>query len=324
MFFIGALRSKISLAFDSFNKRCIFVCSSKNKTWIDVYFSFVWNAHLQTYSDQYQWSQTNSFEKVSILYSIFIRQKLFDLLIVVIGLQHNQLYSVEFWLLLLHLLPLGVYVLLLLFQLFMLLSKIHLVRLQLLIWLISLTSMSSFRNNNNIDNNSNRNNNNRNNNSSYKSRKFIFNLNICFCWIAGYPISCFASATASNFYSPAGTVTQQLDGLLDRPNTSGGTYFHSGALPPQWIKLELPGLFNILTITLQVIQSPNGPTRHQISVGSSSSSLQIVTDLSSSTINGQILNFTYNPILTNVRFIRLTTITSPSWVAWQKLIVYDF
>jgi len=139
----------------------------------------------------------------------------------------------------------------------------------------------------------------------------------------GYPISRCATLNASSFYLPAGTPTQQADGLLDRLNTSGGTYFNTGALAPQWIQLELPGLFNILTITLKVAQSPNGLTRHQISVGSISSSLQIVTDLNSSTTSGQILNLTYNPILTNVRFIRLATITSPSWVAWQKFIVYN-
>ena len=130
--------------------------------------------------------------------------------------------------------------------------------------------------------------------------------------------------TASNFYSGAGTAAAQGDGLVDRPNTSGGTAFNSGGYPTQYVQLELPGQYNITYICLLIGQVPNGATRHQITVGLNSTSLQLVSDISGTTTNGQWLNITYNPVLTNVRFIRLTTLISPSWVAWIKFIAYDY
>ncbi|CAF4133098.1 unnamed protein product [Adineta steineri] len=140
---------------------------------------------------------------------------------------------------------------------------------------------------------------------------------------AKIPISSFAAVTASQFLDSAGSATAQGDGLVNRINTTDGTYFNSVGYAPQYIQLELPGIYNISSIYLQVAQSPSGTTEHHLYVGSDVNNLTLATILNGITSSGQWINITYDPPLTDVQFLRLNSISSPSWVAWIKFIVYD-
>ncbi len=131
---------------------------------------------------------------------------------------------------------------------------------------------------------------------------------ILFCFIAG-ALSLYAIVTASYFNPAAGTVTAQGDGLVDRqPN---GAAFVS-VYAPQYVQLELSDEYNVTNVCLLVNQSPNGPTHHQLLVGPSENSTQLVSDLNGTTYNNQWINITYNPPLSLVRFLHLQTLPSPS------------
>ena len=125
--------------------------------------------------------------------------------------------------------------------------------------------------------------------------------------------------TSSGYWPSAGTDVAQYDSLVGR---SQSTYWNSGGSAPQWVQLQLPGAYTISTICLWVAQLPNGNTIHQISVGPTAGSLSVVTTLNGYTYSGQWINITYNPWLSNVRFIRVDSLSSPSWIAWQKCLVY--
>ena len=128
-----------------------------------------------------------------------------------------------------------------------------------------------------------------------------------------------ATVTASSYWSGSGTPAAQGDSLVDR---SQSTYYNAGAGPPQYVQLAFPGSYTISTVCLLVAQAPNGVTQHQLSAGSSLTSLQVVSNLNSYTSSSQWLNITFNPWLSGVAFLRLDTLSSPSWVAWQKFLVY--
>lgn len=142
-----------------------------------------------------------------------------------------------------------------------------------------------------------------------------------FVFFLGQILSRLATVTASNFYFAQGTPTDQGDSLVDR---SQSTYFSTGSYAPQWVQLELPGLYHISGIRLLVAQLPDGFTQHQISVGATASSLLMITDLNNYTYSGQWINITYDPFLAQISIIRLDTLSSPSWVAWTKFQVYGF
>jgi hypothetical protein len=128
-----------------------------------------------------------------------------------------------------------------------------------------------------------------------------------------------AQVTASHFAASIGTLTAQGDALVDR---SQSPYFNSGGNAPQYVQLQLAGTYNISNVCLLTHQTPNGFTSHLLLVGSNESSLEVVSNLTGYTITGQWINISYNPVLTDIQFLRLYTVTSPSWVAWQKFLVY--
>ncbi|CAF3640680.1 unnamed protein product [Rotaria sp. Silwood1] len=132
-------------------------------------------------------------------------------------------------------------------------------------------------------------------------------------------LSLLATVTASNFYTGVGTATAQGDALVDRSQTGA---FSSGNFAPQYVQLEFPGVYSICNVCLRVGQYPDGVTQHEISVGANVSSLQVVSNLTGYTYNTQWLNITFNPWLSGISFIRVTTTSSPSWVAWFKFLVY--
>lgn len=144
---------------------------------------------------------------------------------------------------------------------------------------------------------------------------------ISFAIFSGPPISLLASVTASGYYSSAGSAASQGDSLVDR--TTGGSGLSTGGYPPQYVQLEFPRLYNISSVYLQVGQLPNGVTQHQLRAGANLTSLSLVADMNNYTSGGEWINITFSPVLTDVRFLRLDTLSSPSWVAWIKFIVYD-
>lgn len=129
-----------------------------------------------------------------------------------------------------------------------------------------------------------------------------------------------ASGSSPNFYSAIGSLAAQMAALVD-PNPSP-LYFNSGGFAPQYVELQLPSPYTITSVALQVAQLPNGITHHQLFVGPTSNPTLLASNINGFTSSGEWINLTYSPPLTNVRFLRLNTISSPSWVAWVKFLVY--
>jgi F5/8 type C domain-containing protein len=102
-----------------------------------------------------------------------------------------------------------------------------------------------------------------------------------------------------------------------------GTVWIAGAGPPQWIEIDLGQPSDVASIELVVAQSPSGPTRHRILVGARRTDLREVAFLRGPTADGQTLTVDVNAELGRaVRFVRVETSVSPSWVAWREIRVY--
>ncbi|CAF2085526.1 unnamed protein product [Rotaria magnacalcarata] len=146
-----------------------------------------------------------------------------------------------------------------------------------------------------------------------------------------YPLRCFLGAclvqslstlgtvTASNYYSGAGSPAAQGDYVTGR--TQGGA-FNSGGFAPQYIQIQLPRAYSIRRVCLSVGQLPNGVTVHDIYMGSTSSSLSLVTTLNGYTHSGEWLNTSYNPMISGISVVKVYTVSSPSWVAWNQFLIY--
>lgn len=75
-------------------------------------------------------------------------------------------------------------------------------------------------------------------------------------------------------------------------------------------------------ITLQCSQLPNCVnTEHIISVGTDNENLIVIETIQKKTIPGEIIHVRFEP--SDIRFIRVHTVSSPSWVAWESIKVYQ-
>jgi hypothetical protein len=97
------------------------------------------------------------------------------------------------------------------------------------------------------------------------------------------------------------------------------TIWNSGQDAHQWIQIDLGQPVSISSIRLTVSQFPEGPTTHQVWVGADPNMLKLVHEFSGVTKDPEVLTFSPATNLNEVRFVRILTQSSPSWVAWREI-----
>jgi len=130
----------------------------------------------------------------------------------------------------------------------------------------------------------------------------------------GEPVNLAAGATVTaSSQIETGPASAAVDG-------SAGNIWNSGAGAPGWIQIDLgapapPGS----EVRLVVAQSPAGETEHRVYGGPSPDALIRLYTFSGSTADAQILSFTLDAAGPAVRYLRIETPASPSWVAWREI-----
>jgi F5/8 type C domain len=125
-----------------------------------------------------------------------------------------------------------------------------------------------------------------------------------------------------------GATVRASNSTVDNPASFAvdgkpGTVWIAGAGPPQWIEIDLGVQFDVGWIELIVAQSPNGPTRHRVLVGAARSDLAQVALLRGDTADGDALDVELAAADgQSIRFVRIETSQSPSWVAWREVRVF--
>jgi hypothetical protein len=102
-----------------------------------------------------------------------------------------------------------------------------------------------------------------------------------------------------------------------------GTLWNSGGGPAQWIEIDLGAEYVIQEISLTISQYPEGRTVHRILGKGGTDQFMELTTFDGHTTDGQALSFQAAQPIPGIRFIRVETIISPSWVAWREIEVID-
>ena len=102
-------------------------------------------------------------------------------------------------------------------------------------------------------------------------------------------------------------------------NGIGGDWWSAGAFAPQWIEIDLGQPATVRLIRLVASQSPRGETRHEVHAGAEHGNLTLVHTFQGVTDDLQVLEFRPETPLENVRYVRITTRTSPSWISWREI-----
>jgi predicted amidohydrolase YtcJ len=111
-------------------------------------------------------------------------------------------------------------------------------------------------------------------------------------------------------------ASESIEPPANAVDSSEETSWVSGADALQWIELDLGSPVDVDTITLIVNQFPPGLTVHEITAGAHDVPGMSIAVVEGETDWGDRLEV---PINKTVQFIRITTTTSPSWVAWIEI-----
>lgn len=129
---------------------------------------------------------------------------------------------------------------------------------------------------------------------------------------AGGNLAWHKPVTASSVLAD-GPAANAVDGDSD-------TIWNSGGGPPAWIEVDLGAATALSEIRLTVSQFPAGATKHQVwGRVAPGSELVLLGTLSGQTADYQVLTLTASGSWPAVRFVRVQTVASPSWVAWREI-----
>ncbi len=100
-----------------------------------------------------------------------------------------------------------------------------------------------------------------------------------------------------------------------------GNHWGAGAFPPQWIEIDLEASRAIDNIKLVVDQSPIGDTRHTVwgKGPGPGAEYTLLHEFDRLTKNGDILSHTPPEPWQDIRYIKVQTEESPSWVSWREI-----
>ena len=90
--------------------------------------------------------------------------------------------------------------------------------------------------------------------------------------------------------------------------------------PPQWIQLDLGEPTTVSGVLLDVGQTPDGPTIHQIYGGPTPENLKLLDTLNGNTYDGQWLEL--KVAANDIRYLKIVTTKTSSWIAWREIEVY--
>lgn len=122
--------------------------------------------------------------------------------------------------------------------------------------------------------------------------------------------------TSASTSLPSAPPEQATDGNLEQG-------WGAGSGPVQWIEIDLLQPTTIGRIALRVDQFPAGPTVHQIQGRAiEQDPYELLHEFSGSTQHGEWLEATPTTPWESIRWVRVLTTQSPSWVAWMEIEIY--
>ncbi|HSA62523.1 MAG TPA: nucleoside hydrolase [Nitrospiraceae bacterium] len=106
-----------------------------------------------------------------------------------------------------------------------------------------------------------------------------------------------------------------VDGDLD-------TFWSAGTDAPQWIEVDMGSAYDLERLVMVPSQYPNGPTVHHVWGRGTSGDYKLLQEFRGSTADGVAMEASAGPAWPAVRYLKIETSDSPSWVAWREIEVY--
>jgi hypothetical protein len=100
------------------------------------------------------------------------------------------------------------------------------------------------------------------------------------------------------------------------------TVWNAGGAPTQWIEIDFGSVFDLDRLILLPAQSPDGPTVHQVWGRGATGGYRLFYVFIGSTADGVALDVSPVSYWSGIRYLKIETSESPSWVAWREIAVF--
>ncbi|HSB90315.1 MAG TPA: discoidin domain-containing protein [Anaerolineales bacterium] len=115
--------------------------------------------------------------------------------------------------------------------------------------------------------------------------------------------------------------------MPDQPPTAAvdgdpETAWSAGTHPTQWIEIDLGATYDLDRLILTVAQTPAGNTVHQVFGRGDEGNYRLLHEFRGDTSDGQLLDVAPMAAWDAVRYLKIETSESPSWVAWREIAVF--
>jgi hypothetical protein len=118
------------------------------------------------------------------------------------------------------------------------------------------------------------------------------------------------------------SAAQPTEAAANAVDGDATTRWGAGQFAPQWLEVDLGEPVAIAAIRLGVDQFPDGDTVHAVLGRAPGGSFGELHVFSGRTATGDVLQFVPPSPWEGIRYLRVETRASPSWVAWQEVEVF--
>ncbi len=112
------------------------------------------------------------------------------------------------------------------------------------------------------------------------------------------------------------TYGSAMNAIDDNINTT----WNSGDGAPQWIELDLGQYYSVSSMRFNVEKTPGGEATHQIYAGACPTPTSLATTFTENLTSKQWKDVSFSAA--SVRYVRVLTTASPSWIAWNEIETY--
>jgi len=128
---------------------------------------------------------------------------------------------------------------------------------------------------------------------------------------AGENVAFGKAATASRSLA-SNPPSMAVDGLANN-------WWGAGDFAPQWIEIDLGAAVTITRIRLAVGQDPAGETVHRVWGRGPTGEARLLHEVRGVTRDLQVLELAPDPPWQGIRYLKIETLSSPSWVSWREI-----
>ena len=147
-------------------------------------------------------------------------------------------------------------------------------------------------------------------------------LTCCFALLLASSASAQVNLAAGRPATASSSYGADTPGLAVDPD-SMTTAWNAGGTGPSWIEIDLGSDINVGSVVADAAAVPTSTFSHTVTGRTSGGSTYTLGSFSGTVVHHQMLRIPCSSSVPPVRYVRITSTSSASWVAWWDIRIYE-